>query len=184
MAKKTTAPLSSAPLRASNNVLRTAKSEELKPTSGKAMRAMREQGVILLFPSGNHYRVRTLGAANLLRRGNLPNPLLAFAIDALYNGITEEKIDNFLTLREKEEQALEFLESLRVICEEMFMEPRIVEKPQADDEVAIKDVEPIDQGWAFKLAFAPAEALRPFRLESQTDVVILPVAQDVTQAPE
>lgn len=168
MAKKTTAPLSN----------------ELRPTSGKAMRAMREQGVVLLFPSGNYYRVRTLGAANLLRLGNLPNPLLAFAIDALYNGITEEKVDNFLALREKEEMALEFLESLRVICEAMFMEPRIVENPQADDEVTIEDVEPIDQGWAFKLAFAPAQALRPFRLEPQADVVSVPRLEDVTQASE
>lgn len=157
-------------------------SDELAVTQGKAMREMREVGVVLPFPSGNNYRVRLVGAARLLRRGSLPNVLLSFAIDAIYNGVSVEKLDAFLTLQDKEENVLEFMKSLRIICEEMFMDPLVVENPTADNEVFIDDIAPIDQGWAFKLAFAPAEALRPFRAEPEPDVVSVPELESVSEA--
>jgi hypothetical protein len=51
--------------------------EQLLATSGAAMRQLREKGVVLTFPSGYSYRVCMPGAAGMLKRGNLPNPLLA-----------------------------------------------------------------------------------------------------------
>ena len=111
--------------------------EELKPTTGAAMREMREQGVLQLFPSGNMYQVRTVGPAPLLRRGSLPNILLNFVVDAIYNGMNQEKLDGFMALQEKAESALGFLESLRIVCEEVFVSPKIVSDPTADDEVSM-----------------------------------------------
>ena len=156
--------------------------QELLVTLGAKMREMREQGAVTPFPSGNNYRVRTVGAAHLLRRGNLPNILLSYVIDAIYNGVTDEKMDVFMALQEREEHARDFLKSLQIICEEIFMEPRVVENPQADNEISIDDIALVDQGWAFKLAFAPAEALRPFRPEPQADVVSIPESENVPQA--
>lgn len=153
----------------------------LTPTSGKAMREMREQGMVLPFPSGNYYRIRVLGAAHLLRRGNLPNILLSFVVDAIYTSVNEEKLDAFRKLQDKAETALEFLESLRIVCEEMFLEPRVVADPQADDEVSIADVMLIDQWTAFERAFGLVRELLPFRDQSQADVGSVPVAQDVPQ---
>lgn len=158
--------------------------QELKPTLGSTLRAMREHGVVLPFPSGNNYRVRVVGAARLLRRSNLPNVLLSFVIDAIYKGVTADKIDAFMSLQEQAQHALEFLDSLRICCEEVFLEPRIVEKPQADDEISIDDLSLVDQSWAFDLAFGFARELRPFRPEQESDVVSLPVTQDVPQATE
>lgn len=158
--------------------------EELKPTLGKQLRQMREQGVVLPFPSGNNYRVRVVGAANMLRRGNLPNVLLAFVTDAIYHGVTAQKIDTFMSLQEKEEHAKEFLDSLKICCEEVFLEPRIVEKPTKDDEISIADLHLQDQAWAFDLAFGFARELRPFRPQQEPDVVSVPSTQDVPQATE
>lgn len=155
--------------------------EELKPTLGSQLRQMRESGVVLPFPSGNNYRVRTVGAAALLRRGKLPNVLLTFVTDAIYQGVTAAKIDAFMSLREQEEHALEFLDSLQVCCEEVFLEPRIVENPTADDECAIADIVLADQAWAFDLAFGFARELRPFRPEQEADVGLVPVTQDIPQ---
>lgn len=56
---------------------------ELLVTQGKAMRALREQGIVLTFPSGNNYRVRVPGAAGLLRRANMPNILVSYVHDVL-----------------------------------------------------------------------------------------------------
>lgn len=158
--------------------------QALKPTLGSQLRQMRETGVVLPFPSGHNYRVRTVGAATLLRRGNLPNVLLAFVTDAIYQGVTAAKIDAFMTLREQEEHALDFLDSLQVCCEEVFLEPRIVANPTADDECSIADIMLIDQAWAFDLAFGFARELRPFRPQQEADVGLVPVIEAVPQATE
>lgn len=158
--------------------------EPLQPTSGRAMREMREQGMVLPFPSGNYYRVRSVGAARLLRRGKLPNVLLPFVTDAIYNGMDEDKLDKFRTLQEKQESALEFLESLRIVCEEMFMEPRIVADPQADDEIAIDDLVIIDQWIAFERAFGVVRAYMPFRAEPEPDVAVVAKLENVPQASQ
>lgn len=158
--------------------------EELKPTLGKQLRQMRETGVVLPFPSGNNYRVRVVGAANMLRRGNLPNVLLSFVTDAIYHGVTAEKIDTFMALQDKEQYAREFLDSLQICCEEVFLEPKIVGKPTKDDEISIADLHLQDQAWAFDLAFGFARELRPFRSEQEADVVSVPIAEDVPQTTE
>lgn len=158
--------------------------EELLVTQGKAMREMREQGVVLAFPSGNYYRVRNPTAAGLLRRGNLPNILLTFVIDAFYNGASQEKVDKFLSAQEKEENVLALMESFAVICQEMLMEPRVVENAQADDEVTMMDIPLVDQLWAFNLTFVPAEELYPFRAQPNADVGSLPRLEDVPQAAQ
>lgn len=156
--------------------------EELKPTLGSQLRQMRETGVVLPFPSGNNYRVRTVGAAALLKRGNMPNILRAFVADAIFQGVTAAKIDAFMSVKEQEEQNLEFLKSLEVCCQAVFLEPRIVENPQAEDECTIDDIVLVDQAWAFDLAFGFARELRPFRPQQESDVGLVPVVEDVPQA--
>lgn len=158
--------------------------EELLVTQGKAMREMREKGVVLVFPSGNYYRVRVVGAANMLRRGKLPNVLLSFVINAIYHGVTAEKIDAFMSLQDEEQYAREFLDSLQICCEEVFLEPRIVEKPTKDDEISIADLHLQDQAWAFDLAFGFARELRPFRPRQESDVDSVPIVEDVPQTTE
>lgn len=161
-----------------------AKKEELLVTSGAKLREMREQGVVLVFPSGNYYRVRNPTAAGLLRRGNLPNVLLTFVLDAFYNGGTQEKVDQFLSLAEREEGALALIDSFRVVCEEMFMDPRIVANAEAENEATIVDVPVADQIWAFQLTFLAAEELYPFRRQPPADVVSVPEPENVSQKAE
>lgn len=155
---------------------------QILATSGVALRQLREKGVVLTFPSGNNYRVCLPGAAGMLKRGNLPNPLLSFVVDAFYNGPSQAKWDTFLAAKEKEEDALALLASLKVVCQAMFMEPRIVDEPQADDESAIEDVPMSDQLWAFRLMFAPVEEVRPFRPQQEAAVASVAVPQDVSPA--
>lgn len=156
---------------------------QLLATSGVALRSLREKGVVLTFPSGNNYRVCLPGADGMLGRGNMPNPLLSFVVDAFYNGPSQAKWDAFLSPKDKEEDALALLASLKVVCEAMFMEPRVVDEPSAPDECSIDDVPMADRIWAFRLLFAPVNEVQPFRSESQTHVASVPEPQDVSQAP-
>lgn len=153
-------------------------------TLGKTMRKAREEGFLLLFPSGNHYRVRFPTAAALLKRGDLPNPLLRFVTDAYYSGVTQTKFDAFMAAQERADAALEMDASAKVICQAMFLEPRVVDEPQADDEVTIDDIPPEDQNWAFQLAFMRAQLLAPFRQEQAAVVERVPKAESVPQAGE
>jgi hypothetical protein len=147
---------------------------DLQPSSGAEMRKAREEGIVLPFPSGENYRVRPVSAARLLRRGNLPNVLTAFLIDAIYNGLSNQKIGDFLALREQADHAVAFLDSMQIICEEHFMVPRVVANPQSPDELTIDDIPIVDQGWAFDRCFRSARELRPFRPQPSSDVVSVP----------
>lgn len=159
--------------------------EELLVTQGKQMRAMREQGVVLTFPSGNNYRVRVPGASGLLKRGNLPNILISYASEMFYEGDKDGKrYEAFLAPSDKSERALETLESFKVVCQEMFLEPRVVDKPQADDEITIDDLSPQDQTWAFWLCFMEAKTLDSFRPQQAPDVVGVAQPQDISQAAQ
>lgn len=157
---------------------------ELLVTSGKLMRQAREEGVVVPFPSGNNYRIRIPGAAGLLKRGQLPNALLAFVTDAFYSGMTEDKYDAFFAASDRADNARETMASLKAICEEMFMEPRVVDEPTQEGEIGILDVPPEDQIWAFRLAFVPVQAVHPFRAEPAADVVSVARPEVVPQTTE
>lgn len=158
--------------------------EQLLATSGAAMRQLREKGIVLTFPSGNNYRICMPGAAGMLRRGNLPNPLLAFVVDAFYNGMTPQKYGDFLSAKDRADDAVAMLDSLKAVCEAMFMQPRIVDDPQSDDECTIDDVPLDDREWAFRLMFYPIKEVQPFRGEQETHVASVAVPQDVPQTTE
>src|SRR5678815_920277 len=157
---------------------RKATPAQLLATSGAALRSLREKGVVLTFPSENNYRVCLPGAAGMLKRGNLPNPLLSFVVDAFYNGPSQNKWDAFLSPKDKEEDALALLDSLKVVCQAMFMEPRIVDEPSAPDECSIDDIPMADRVWAFRLLFAPVNEVQPFRGQQETHVASVPEPQD------
>lgn len=157
-------------------------SETLLVTQGKAMRQMREKGIELQFPSGNVYRVRVPGAAGLLKRGNLPNTLVSYCVDLLYMGDPEgKKYEAFIAPSDKEERAQEVLASYEAVCKEMFLEPRVVDKPEVDDEISVDDLSIGDRNWAFWLAFLEVDALKSFRKPEEPDVVSVDEPQDVPQ---
>lgn len=159
-------------------------SQDLVVTSAKKLRGMRETGVAMPFPSGNVYRVRPPTVAGLLKRGDLPNVLLAFVVDAFYNGTNAAKVQAFLSVQDKRENALDLLNSFRIVCEEMWMEPKIVANPQADNEVAIDDIPAEDQLFAFQVTFLGVEAVRPFRSESERGVESISGAENVPPPPQ
>lgn len=161
---------------------RSTTAAQLLVTSGAALRKVREEGVVLTFPSGNNYRVTLPSPGTLLRRGHLPNPLLSFVVDAFYNGVTVAKYEAFVATKERQEDALAMLDSLRVVCQAMLMQPKIVDEPQGDDEISIDDLPIMDQEWALRLLFAPVSEVLPFRGEQAADVVSVARPEDVPQA--
>lgn len=157
---------------------------KLVVASGKLMRANREEGVVVPFPSGNNYRVRPTTVVKLLKRGDLPNPLLAFLVDIFYNSANEQKVDAFMAAGQQKQNALDLLGSFKIICEEMFLQPRVVDEPQTDDEVRIEDIPATDQLFAFRVTFLGVDALRPFREEQATAVESVHGPENVPPPPQ
>jgi hypothetical protein len=158
--------------------------KQLQPTLGKVIRDKHNQGAVVPFPSGNNYRVQRPTAGQLLRRGDLPNPLMAFLLNVFYEGATPQKVDNFLATQERRESAVAVVDSFRIVCEAGFLEPRIVAQPQTDDEVTIDAIPEQDQAWWFRATFLGVDAFRPFPSQQETGVDSVPEVKDTPPQTE
>lgn len=140
--------------------------ETKRPTRGTDWRRPREEGFTLELPSGNVARIRPVALDVLLRNGDVPDLLTPWVAKTIYEGVDTDELDKLLSVDTLVEQSEGMLALIDAICAAAFVEPRIVEDPQADDEIAIADVELQDRGAVFSLAVLPAQALRSF-LERQ-----------------
>lgn len=140
-------------------------------TPAYEFRRVREEGEIITIPStGRRVRIRTVKPAALLRLGKIPDVLATFVMRSLYGQVTNEEYERFFSMPERMEHAMELAESLRVICTAALIEPRIVEAPQAEDEIHIDDLEDREQRYLFDLALMEASDLRRFREQQEADL--------------
>ena len=136
--------------------------ETKRPTRGIDWRKPREEGFLLALPSGNSAKIRPVALDVLLRQGKVPDLLTPFVAKMIYEGVDTKELDALLSVEKLAEQSDEMLELIDAICVAAFLEPRIVDDPQAEDEISIEDVELADRGTVFSLAMLPANDLRRF----------------------
>lgn len=139
-------------------------------TPAAEFRRMREEGVPQTLLSGRKVRLRTVTPDRLLRSGKVPDILTPLVTKMLFEDVANEELNAFIAPRQQQAQNLEMIESLNIVCQAGMLYPRIVDDPQAEDEISIDDLSLADRGWVFKLVFQPAEVLSRFRLESLGDV--------------
>lgn len=145
-------------------------------TPAAEFRSAREEGALVELRPGRVVRMRNVTPSRLLRLGSIPDPLSALVVRVLYADSPQASnaaINDFFGLAEKVDTAREYVESLRVICTAALLEPRIVDNPQADDEIAIDDLSDYEQGLIANLAFLEVDALRAFRSQPAADVETL-----------
>lgn len=148
--------------------------DELPVSSGAEWRKNREQGELIQLPfCGRFIRLRTVRPDSLLRLGKIPNVLTTLVLNMLYDRDEDDQFEKFLANSETREQAIDMVESLRVVCTAGMVSPRIVDNPTEDDEISIDDLDLGDRAFIFRLVFAPAEALSRFRAESPSDVAVM-----------
>ena len=143
----------------------------VKKTHAAEFRRVRLKGEWILMPDGERsVCMRVVRPDHLLRLGNIPEPLAELAISVLYGRLTNEQWAQFFELGERVETALEYAESLRVVCTAALIYPRIVDDPQAEDEIHIDDLDITERRWIFDLAFLEATRLSSFRRQQETNV--------------
>ena len=135
-------------------------------TAGREWRQAREEGYIQHLPSGKVVRLRPVSPDQLIVLGNVPDRLTPLVLRMVYEGSDAELMDAFTEPNTTAAEARESIELFNVVCRLAFVAPRIIENPQADDEISIDDVSLADRGFVFRLATGPAELLRTFRWQA------------------
>jgi len=139
-------------------------------TPAAEWRRMREEGVQQTLLSGRVVRLRTVTPDRLLKTGRVPDILTPIVTKMLFEEVDNDELNEFIKPRDNVADNLAMIEGLNVVCQAGMLYPRIVDNPQAEDEISIDDLTLADRGWVFKLVFQPAEVLARFRIESLGDV--------------
>ena len=122
-------------------------------TLGSQWRQPREAGVPIRLPSGNVASIRSVGLDLVIRLGRVPDVLTPVIVDVV-KGQGEGDLAGALHTMKDVQAVMEFLNAVVELC---FVEPRIVDKPQAEDEISLGDVD-WDDKWAVRLPQPPAVA--------------------------
>lgn len=160
----------------------------LEVTSAAGWNKSRTEGFIQRLPSGNVARLRkTLSLMNLIKTGQIPNPLGKHLRNVMQSG---GKVD--LDLKSMDEESLkQVLEMVDSQIPDIFIEPRVYAVPEGENpyiwtpddheavSVAALDFE--DRFFAFSFAQGGVTDLDSFRVKSAEAVATL---EDVEQVQD
>jgi len=129
----------------------------LEPTTGSLWRRPREQGVVVELPSGNKARLRPVPLDLLILSGKLPDLLTPLAAQSLWNEqVSENLVDQVQMVKG-------YAELVNIVVRVAMLDPKVVDNPQAEDELALEDIDFSDKQAIFQLAYQPASVLEKFR---------------------
>jgi len=149
--------------------------EVLKVTSGKEWRGEREEGRLKRLPSGKVVQLGKIRLRDLMTQGELPNPLMPHVIKMMGGKKWEAE----------SEADVQFLfDLLDFVCIKGFVEPKIVEEPEADDEISVRDVDFEDQLFVFDYVQSEIRFLTPFRPKRGADVAAVSGGEELSEPAE
>lgn len=137
-----------------------------EPTSGKEWRKARTEGKLIWLMSQKAVRVRPIEVDYFLRVGHIPDFLAPVVNELITGGQAESELLPLEEL-EKKKEWFTFLDDL---CCYAFVSPRVVDNPEADDEISLDDIAYVDKYFIYVLFSRPARLLRQFR-QPQTQPV-------------
>lgn len=152
-------------------------------TPGLAWRKPRTEGYVVTLPSGNVVRLRPAALDVLIASGKIPDLLTPAAADALWSS---ENLDSAAVkdILAKAERAKDFIALVSLVVRASVIEPKIVDDPKADDEIALSDIEFSDKVIIYQLAIQPSVVLSSFRSGQAPDVAIVPDSEGDGQPTE
>lgn len=151
-------------------------SNPLSVTSGKEWRKANKEGFVIELPSGNVVKMRPVAIDALVMAGKIPDVLSSVAAESLWIQTDEDK------LRGQTETIKRYTELVNLIVPLALLEPRVVDNPTSDDEIALDDIEFMDKTFIFQITLQPAGVLRRFRLQQAGDVDAVHDGQDDSAA--
>jgi hypothetical protein len=145
-------------------------------TSGLEWRKAREQGIEFTLPASKYVvALRPVEVDFFIQHGSVPD-LLAGVVNTLING-DSQVLD--VPVTDELEKNVKWLTFLNELVTYAFVNPKVVDTPQADDEIALDDVSYADKVFIYRYIFArPAHVLQKFRLIWADAVARVDVPQD------
>lgn len=122
-------------------------------------------------------KLRSVAIAALMVQGKIPDLLTPLAGSQLWQPkwISQDDAQSILS---EAKAAREHIELIGIICRAALDEPRIVDNPQADDEIALDDLDIHDQITIFNLATQPLGWLHRFRDQQSANVATVLDSED------
>lgn len=133
-------------------------------------RSIQEQGVPLLLPCGLEVRVRNVPLAAFYGTGAIPDSLTPL-VDEMLNGKTPDVNKVGIAKMITAQDAM-----YKAILKSAVVYPRIVDHPEADDEVSLDDFSEEDAGLLVGLLGLPARELARF-CQKQSELVVALLAE-------
>jgi hypothetical protein len=158
------------------------KANGLVPTSGREWREAREKGFVVMLPSGRCVRMQPVSLEKLIISSQIPDTLVPLAAASIWAGVDPEKDKDDPEVMRK--LLKESDELFGIICRASFMEPKIVDDPQEDNEIHIDDLEFRDKVRGFEYAQLPSVSLHNFREEQEKLLAALRNGEDDGAAAE
>lgn len=128
-----------------------------KPTSGAEWRRMQRAEYTITLPSGNVATIRPLLLDRLIAQEQIPDVLTPWAARALW------AVSDVQSIAEQVETARGFADLVGWVVKAAMVDPKVVDDPQADDEISLDDIHFRDKFKVFDLATEPAAWLKSFR---------------------
>lgn len=146
-------------------------------------RQLRTEGVEVVLPSGNVARVRNVPMTQLLVHIKNRNEL-----DTLTPILAEQLGNNKPTLQLKDKdivaQSELYYAFVDTIVQLAMVYPRVVAKPESDDEIGLDDIDQEDKNTLVELLEMPARQLEPFRRRLAANLELVPDSENVANKTE
>lgn len=117
-------------------------------------------GEVVELPSGNFARLQRLNLLELIREGQIPDPLAGKLESIISKKQSLEKTAKDVS---KNINIEEMEQVLSLVAKNAFLEPKIVDDPQNDNEISIKNVSVDDQSYVFHYANGGLADIERFR---------------------
>lgn len=145
--------------------------KEQQVTLGTHWRKPREEGYIITLPSGYAARLRPVQLDVMLATGDIPDILTPLVGKMLYEGAD---LDDAAELESLIESTAGMAELMGAVVRAAVIEPRIVDAPEQEDEIALEDISFEDRMVIFSLAIQPTRVLEKFCDQQGRDVEAVP----------
>lgn len=152
------------------------------PTLASAWKREYEEGIAVTLPTGREVRMRpTISLGYLIRTGKIPDTLTQVAMDGI-------KVADDLSEPENIQKLADALgrydEVLDIVCEETWLQPRVVAQPKGEDEVAVAWLPNQEKDFTWALINQPLSEWRTFHTRYGAGLESLPNGAAESQSAE
>lgn len=158
------------------------KKREVTPAA--EWRRPREEGIEIQLPSGKVVRLRPVSMSTMLLDGSIPDLLSPLAAKTIWIGDKSLEAEDELSFEKIKDVAPEMLKLHNIITKEGLVYPRVVDDPQEDDEISLKDIDDGDKAAVFAYVTQGVYALEFFRDQQSADVESVPNGENVQSEAE